>query len=95
MNIFGISPPHVDDKIARCLKRNDVLDRELEEALENHKVQSRKTVKVSLDQVERSIDANVALKSIIDRIERSAVLKTAQGASDLVSGRTPHDGKHS
>jgi hypothetical protein len=94
MQIF-VRPPREDLPLGLRLRRDDKLDDDLSCAVEKHKEASRTVVTASLDQIQRSADVNIALKSIMDKLEESAVLRTAQGAADLVAGRNVKDGEPS
>jgi hypothetical protein len=92
MNLLGVKPAQpaaptaVEERIAKDL------DDQLRSALMRHKEASDRVITKSLDQVQRSADVTVAVKSIMRRVEETAAADTMEEAYELVRrGGRKHD----
>jgi ABC-type phosphate/phosphonate transport system substrate-binding protein len=70
MNLLGVSPAKPSYPSAAVRQMDKDLDDQLRRALTRHKEMSEKVIKKSFDQVQRSADVQVVVRSLIDRIDR-------------------------
>jgi methyl-accepting chemotaxis protein len=84
MNLLGVKPAQPAAPTAVEERISKDLDDQLRDALRRHKEASDRVVTKSLDQVQRSADVTIAVKSIIRRVEETAAADTMEEAYDLI-----------
>jgi hypothetical protein len=94
MQLLGVRPvsPTPTETAALNVRQDKDFDDKLKCALQRHKDESDRVVKKSFDQVQRSVDVTVAIKSIVAKIDHQMSLETAEGAYDLLRGQPRDDG---
>jgi hypothetical protein len=70
MNLLGIRPAEPSMPPPEVMQMDRDLDDQLRRALMRHKIASDVVIKKSFDQVQRSADVQVVIRSLIDKIDK-------------------------